>query len=484
MLTYFRGQYGRYGPPNGQEYTLNEHFSHRLSDEHILLTTRHRAWAILSPREYELFLCHHLEKDERLYTLLEDLGLILTPRNAQDIAVIHCWRYAFLHYAPGLFIMVPTNRCNMACVYCHAEAEALSCKEWDMSEEVLYKTVDFFFSVPQNGRKEIRIEFQGGEPLLRYDLVQRAMDYAMQRADQEGLEANFVIVSNLTLMTDDIAADIKARENIRLCSSLDGPPVVHDKQRIFPNGRETHQHVVHWVERLNTEYGIKVPFLPTFTRNGLGHETEIVDEYIGRGVNSIYLRYVNYTGRAYESSYEDIGLHPEEFVEAWKTTLDYVLEKNKAGQQMREGQAAYLLGNLMSPTHAYMCLRRPCGCGISQVAVEYDGTIHGCDGGRSVEMLGLGNVLTDTYDEVFASDTVMALRTLASETLPECQTCPFGPYCGYCVARGINQHGGPLPNVPLDFECQIYREMVPYLFGKLLNREDAVILNDWVSARG
>ena len=223
MLTYFKGRYGRYGPPDGPGYTFNEYFTYRLGARHILLTTRHRAWVILEPHEYELFLRHRLEENPALYTLLEDLGLILTPRNTRDIATIHCQRYAFLHRPPSLFIMVPTNRCNMACVYCHAKARSVSHKEWDMSDEVLSKTVDFFFSVPRGSRKEIQIEFQGGEPLLRYDLVQKAMDYAMERAEAEGLEANFTIVSNLTLMTDEIARDIKARGNINLCSSLDGP---------------------------------------------------------------------------------------------------------------------------------------------------------------------------------------------------------------------------------------------------------------------
>lgn len=185
MLTYFKGRYNRYGLPDSQGYTLNEYFTYRLDDEHILLTTRHRAWVILNPQEYELFLRHRLEEDITLYTLLEDLGLILTSRNAKEIVTIHCQRYAFLHQPPALFIMVPTNRCNMACVYCHAKAQAVSSREWDMSEEVLYKIVDFFFSVPRLGRKEIKIEFQGGEPLLRYDLIQKAMDCAAPEGRQK-----------------------------------------------------------------------------------------------------------------------------------------------------------------------------------------------------------------------------------------------------------------------------------------------------------
>lgn len=84
--------------------------------------------------------------------------------------------------------MVPTNRCNMACVYCHARAGSDSQRELDMTDEVLYKTVDFFFSVPRLGRKEIKIEFQGGEPLLRYDLIQKAMDCAAPEGRQKPVQ--------------------------------------------------------------------------------------------------------------------------------------------------------------------------------------------------------------------------------------------------------------------------------------------------------
>lgn len=188
---------------------------------------------------------------------------------------------------------------------------------------------------------------------------------------------------------------------------------------------------------------------------------------------------MNRTGRAHDSGY-DIGLSAAEYVSAWRETLNYVLDKNRADHPMREEKTAHLLRNMLAPGADYMCLRRPCGCGVSQISVGHDGAIHGCDGGRSVPMLTLGNVLTDTYDAVYASPTVMALRSLAGETLPQCQTCAFSPYCGYCVARGINQHGTPVPQTAQDFECQIYQEMLPDLFRMLLVKQDAAILTGWV----
>lgn len=160
--------------------------------------------------------------------------------------------------------------------------------------------------------------------------------------------------------------------------------------------------------------------------------------------------------------------------------LDVVLDKNRAGDSFVEQQTAYLLGNMLNASHSYMCLRRPCGCGISQVVIAPDGTLHGCDGARSVPMLTLGNVVTDSYDEVYTSATARALRTLSPEALPHCQECAFGAYCGYCVARGINQHGGPIPDMPADFECQIYQQIIPYLFTKLLDRNTAILLDRWL----
>jgi radical SAM protein with 4Fe4S-binding SPASM domain len=280
-------------------------------------------------------------------------------------------------------------------------------------------------------------------------------------------------------MTDEIASDIRDRGNIRLCSSLDGPRSVHDAQRIYPDGQGTYSDVIRWTGRLREDYSIDVPFLLTMTTNGIGQEREIVEEYSRHELSSVYFRWVNAVGRAHRNG-DALCVSPAHAVSAWKTMLDAALEKNRAGQTFVEQQTAYLLSNMLNARHSFMCMRRPCGCGVSQVVIGPDGSIHGCDGGRSVSMLTLGNVLSDTYDEVYTSATARALRTLASETLPHCQECAFGAYCGYCVARGINQHGGPIPDIPADSECRIYREIIPYLFTKLLDRNTAIALNRWL----
>ena len=251
MLTYFRSQYGKYPRTCTDAYELNEHFVDEIDDEHILVTTRYRAWVILDKSEYELFIEHRLEENLDLYAMLEDLGIILTNRNIDDVARLYAERYQYLSKPPGLFIMIPTKRCNQGCGYCHSSSQYVRPDDvgWDMTEDIAFKTVDFFLSIPRPNDPNFHLEFQGGEALLCYDYIQKIMDYAIKQAAAQGATASFYIASNLTLMTDEIARDIKQRGNVRIGSSLDGPKDIHNTQRPMKGGGNAYDKVVYWVKR-------------------------------------------------------------------------------------------------------------------------------------------------------------------------------------------------------------------------------------------
>lgn len=479
MLTHFRAVYGRY-EPGVKPYRCNEIFSQPVSDTHYLVTTRQRAWVLLTRDEYVALLQRRVHEDEALYALLEDLGVILTERNLEDVARLYAHRYSFLYRSPGLFIMVPTNRCNMACRYCHAEAGTAGDHSLDMTEETAYKAVDFFLTVPSvHERKHLTIEFQGGECLLRWDLVRKTMNYASARCKELGYSCAFNMVTNLVGMTDEIASELHERKNVRVCSSLDGPQAVNDQQRVFHNSAGTYDRHRVWVDRLQNEYDCSVGCLPTLTKNNLGYETELVDEYRRMGQKSIYLRYVSEVGRAHSTSPE-LGLSAAEYLAIWNKCLDYILSLHAQGEALQERKTAELLGNMLNPRFSYMCMRRPCGLGLHQVVVDQQGNICGCDQTRSNPMYHLGNVHTDTYESCFTSETARSMRSLVPEAHPRCQACAFSPYCGYCVARGSRQHNSPLQKTPEDFECQVYSGMLFQMFRRLSDDAYAAVLNRWV----
>lgn len=480
-ITYFRTVYG-WREGISLPYRLNEIFTMQISPETYLVSTRHRTWAMLTREQYRSLVELRAHEDEDAFLIYETLGLILTRRNTQEIARLHAQRYSYMHRPPGLFIMVPTNRCNMGCDYCHAEAGQAGDYSLDMKEETAYKAVDYFLSVPGlEKRGELHIEFQGGECLLRWDLVQKVMDYADVKAGEQGLKTRYTLCTNLTTMTDEIAAEIVRRGNVHISTSLDGPAEVNDRQRIFHSGAGTHEKSTYWSQRLRDVYGIKHGYLPTLTKNNLGHEIPLVDEYRQRETSTIYLRYVNQVGRAFTDSYDVLGLSPDEYVGLWRTSTSYVTDCNLKGERLVERKTMNLLGNMLSRQWSYMCLRRPCGIGVHQVVVDERGDIYGCDQARSNPMMCIGNVHTHNYDEAYTSETSQTLRSLSSELYPKCRSCALNSFCGYCVVRGARQHGTPQPKMPEDFECSIYVKMLPEIFRDLSEPHKAMVLNTWVS---
>lgn len=460
------------------EYRVNEYFTYTLAEDKTLVTTRHSAWIILDDQEYQLLKEHRLSEDLELYAVLEALGIILTTHNLPEVVRAVRNRYTSLVSVPSTLIVVPTNRCNARCTYCHSKSELATDASWDMSEEVMYKTIDFFLSIPDIGIHR-EIHFQGGEPLIRYDLIQRAMDYAIQLAEKKGITApNFNITSNMTLMNDKIAQDIKKRGNISLASSLDGPEAINDKQRYLASGKGMHNRVIYWLQKLRQEYELFVNVMPVLTVNNLGYEEALIDQYLELGLSGIYLKHVSIMG-PHERGWA-LKLSPEQYVGFWQKGLEYILDINRSGRFFVEGDTTMMLQNIKFTVQDYMCLRRPCGAGTSMLTVDEKGDIFLCDLGRSIEMMTYGNVMTHTYDEVVTSDSATTLRGIASETLPKCNSCVFNGYCGHCVVKSIREHGSPLPEGPDDFECEVALQRWPYLFKKLMAPQDAAILTGWV----
>ena len=87
-------------------------------------------------------------------------------------------------------ILVPTLRCNLTCSYCQVSRAAETARGYDWDEEILRDVLDF---LDQLETDEIKIEFQGGEPLLRVELLDRVREFCRQRFAR----SSFVVCTNL-----------------------------------------------------------------------------------------------------------------------------------------------------------------------------------------------------------------------------------------------------------------------------------------------
>jgi uncharacterized protein len=101
-----------------------------------------------------------------------------------------------------------------------------------MSEDTAHRALDIAF---QSQASRIKIEFQGGEPLLNFGLIKTVVSAAQRRSEIVGKKVDFVIASNLALLDDAVLDYCKSNE-ILLSTSLDGPGELHNKNRPRPGG--------------------------------------------------------------------------------------------------------------------------------------------------------------------------------------------------------------------------------------------------------
>ena len=120
-------------------------------------------------------------------------------------------------------IIVPTLRCNLRCAYCQVSRADEKAKGYDWTPEIIDKFVEY---VDQHAVDNVKIEFQGGEPSLRLDIVLEIVE----RVKMLKPLAFFVICTNLSKLSRELLSLLN-RDDFTISSSLDGPPKIHQENR-------------------------------------------------------------------------------------------------------------------------------------------------------------------------------------------------------------------------------------------------------------
>ena len=195
-------------------------------------------------------------------------------------------RLAYLREPTPLHIFVVTLRCEHSCPYCQVSRQSTDRSKFDMSEETARHALKIAFESPS---KRIKIEFQGGEPLLNFPLIANVVSAAKNQAAKVGKAIDFVIASNLALLDDAVLAFCKAN-GVLLSTSLDGPADLHNKNRPRPGGN-SHELATRGIRRAQEVLGPEwIGALMTTTEASLDRVEEIVDEYVRLDLDGIFLR--------------------------------------------------------------------------------------------------------------------------------------------------------------------------------------------------
>jgi uncharacterized protein len=208
----------------------------------------------------------------------------------------------------------------------------------------------------------------------------------------------------------------------------------------------------------------------TTTQASLPRVREIIDEYIGLGLNSIFLRPLSPYGFAIKTK-TFASYSQDKWLPFYKDGLAYILELNERGIPMVEQYAATILTKMLTPWNpGYLDLRSPAGIGIGVLVYNYDGDLYASDEGRMLAEMGdkrfrLGNIHTDTYEDMLLSDVLLdAVEESFSSSAPMCSDCAFEPFCGSEPVYHYATQGDFVGKKPLSDFCKrnmaIFRHLI------------------------
>ena len=165
--------------------------------------------------------------------------------------------------------------CNLACKYCFAEEGEYHGRRALMSYEVGKKALDFLIANSGN-RRNLEVDFFGGEPLMNWQVVKDLVAYGREQEKIHNKNFRFTLTTNGVLLNDEVQEFVnKEMDNVVL--SLDGRKEVNDKMRPFRNGKGSYDLIVPKFKKLaDSRNQQKYYVRGTFTRENLDFSRDVL----------------------------------------------------------------------------------------------------------------------------------------------------------------------------------------------------------------
>ena len=460
------------------------YFNFKQMDNRFLITNDFGNYSFLTNKQFYNLLKDQMDPsdDDEKKTELIEKGFI-GIHGQEQFFTQHANKLidmkSYLFHAPSLHIFVVTTACNGDCVYCQAQSHHTGTGLM-MEKETAEKAIDLVLSSPS---LYITIEFQGGEPLLNFDLIRFVVETVEQK--QTHKKINFSIVSNLTKITEEMIAFFQEHQ-ISISTSLDGNADIQNYNRPMKNRQVAmYPGTISGIQKIQAHH-VPIGAIQTTTAYSLTKADEIVDQYVSLHLNSIFIRPLTPLGMAYEQ-WNQIGYDAEQFKDFYQQCMLKILAYNKNGYFLVEGHARIFLKKiLLQCAENYMELRSPCGAGLGQMAYYPNGDIYTCDEARMLAGMGnhafkMGNVATATYQDLISSNACSVVcKYSILEGLPSCHQCVYQPYCGVCPVISYATFHDVTEKYPNHYRCAVYKGILDVLFELIQSEENRKIFLSWI----
>lgn len=336
--------------------------------------------------------------------------------------------------------------CNMCCKYCFAGEGEYSGDRSLMSFEVGKRALDFL--IEQSGsRKNLEVDFFGGEPLLNFDVVKQLVAYARSIEKEKGKNFRFTLTTNGVLLNDEVM-EWANKECYNVVLSLDGRKETNDRMRRTRNDKGTYDLILPKFQKMAKE------------RNQQGY-------YI-RGTYTHYnTDFANDILHLADLGFEQLAMEPV----VTDPKMDYALQESdipKLKEQYdllakemckrnREGKGFTFFHYMIDLEGGPCIYKRISGCGVGTdyMAVTPWGDLYPCHQFVGDEKFLLGNV----FDGVKNTDIVNEFKLCNVYSREACQDCFAKLYCsGGCSANAYHTTGKITGTC--DMSCELHRKRV------------------------
>ena len=334
--------------------------------------------------------------------------------------------------------------CNLKCKYCFAEEGEYHGKRSLMSVEVGKKAIDFLIK-NSGSRKNLEIDFFGGEPLMNFDVVKEIVEYGRSLEKEHGKKFRFTMTTNGILLNDEIADYInKNMHNAVL--SLDGRKEINDKMRVRAGGQGSYDNIVpKFVKMAEDRNQMDYYVRGTFTRNNLDFAKDVL-HLADLGFKQISVEpVVTDEKEDYAIRREDLPIIFEEYE---KLAKEMIKRKEK-------GKWFNFFHFMIDLTGGPCAHKRlvGCGSGTEYLAVTPEGDLYPCHQFVGQEEFKMGSV----FEGVLRQDTRRNFEGLNVYTKPACKNCWAKFYCsGGCAASSNNMHNDLI--TPYDIGCEMQKK--------------------------
>ncbi len=336
--------------------------------------------------------------------------------------------------------------CNLACKYCFAEEGEYHGRRALMSFEVGKKALDFL--VKNSGsRKNLEVDFFGGEPLMNFDVVKQLVAYGRSLEEPYHKKFRFTLTTNGVLLNDDII-EFANKEMGNVVLSVDGRKEIHDMMRPTRNGKGSYDLIMPKFKKVaesrnQTNYYVR----GTFTHNNLDFSKDVLS-LADEGFEQISVEpVVTAETESYAIRKEDL---PQIFEEYDKLAAELVKRK-------KEGRG-FNFFHFMIDLNGGPCVYKRlsgCGSGCEYLAVTPWGDFYPCHQFVGEEKFLMGNV-----DEGITKPEISEMfKNCNVYSKEKCKNCFAKFFCsGGCAANSYNFHGHI--NDTYDIGCEMQKKRV------------------------